>query len=78
MSVIYLFALAGVGLAIVAMALESILSVSRKPRWAEDIARPTLTVVPVVERREQHAPYVGAERRRAPKVAEEVRESCAA
>lgn len=64
MSFIYLLALVGVGLAIVALTLDSIVSVSRKPRWSEGLARPMLHVVPVVERREQALPFVGADRRR--------------
>jgi len=78
LSAIYLLVLLGVGLAIVAMTLDSILSVSRKPRWAEDLARPMLHVVSVVERREQNLPFVGAERRQAASAAEEVRASRAA
>jgi len=80
LSVIYLIALVGVGLAITALTLDSIVSVARKPRWAEDIARPMLQVVPVVDRREQSLPFVGADRRRqTPEVLEgEVRPSRAA
>lgn len=67
-----MLALVGVGLAIVALTLDSIVSVSRKPRWSEGIARPMLRVVPVVERREQALPFVGADRRQpAPGTADE-------
>jgi hypothetical protein len=78
LSAIYLLVLLGVGLAILAMTLDSILSVSRKPSWAEDIARPMLHVVPVVERREQDLPFVGAERRQVTTAPEEVRSNRAA
>lgn len=78
MSVIFLLVLLGVGLAIVAMTLDSILSVSRKPTWAEDIARPMLHLVPAVERREQDLPFVGAERRQAATETAKVRTSRAA
>lgn len=72
MSAIFLLALLGVGLAIVALTLDSIVSVSRKSRWTEGLARPMLHVVPVVERREQALPFVGADRRRrAPGAADE-------
>lgn len=73
MSTLYLIALVGVGLAIVAITLESILSVSRKPSWAGPLARPRLAVVPTVDRREQDLPFVGPGRRQtdqAPEAAE--------
>ncbi len=63
MSVIYLLALVAVGLAIAALTLESVLSVSRKPRWAHPIAGPSLRVVATADRRQHDLPFVGPDRR---------------
>jgi len=80
LSVIYLIALVVVGLAIVALTLDTVLSVSRKPRWGESLARPMLYAVPTVDRREADLPFVGADRRQADQAArtDEVRTSRAA
>lgn len=80
MSVIYLIALVGVGLAIATLTLDAVLSVSRKPRWAEPQAHLRLHVVPIVDRREQDLPFVGPGRRQgdAAERAEDVRTSRAA
>lgn len=63
MSIIYLLALLAVGLAIVAVAADSIITVSRRPRWAEPTAQPALQLVPTAERRRERLPFVGPDRR---------------
>lgn len=65
MSVIYLLALAGVGLAVVVLSVDAILAVARKPGWQEAVARPSLQAVATDERRKLALPFVGADRRRA-------------
>ncbi len=62
MSAVYLVALVGVGVSILWLALDAVISVSRKPRW-ETFAPRTLTLVQTPERRTQSMPFVGAERR---------------
>jgi hypothetical protein len=61
-SAVYLVALVGVGVSILWLALDAVISVSRKPRW-ETFAPRTLTLVQTPERRTQSMPFVGAERR---------------
>lgn len=64
MSAVYLVALVGVGVSILWLLLDAVISVSRKPRW-ETFAARTLTLVQAPERRTQSMPFVGAERRKA-------------
>jgi len=72
LSFIYLLALAGVGLALIAVTVDSVLSVARKPRWSEveGMARPQLAVVETTDRRELELPFVGRERRSAGEAAQ--------
>lgn len=64
MSAVYLVALVGVGVSILWLLVDAVISVSRKPRW-ELFAPRTLTLVRTEERRTQSMPFVGAERRNA-------------
>ena len=57
----YLLALAGVGVALVALVLDAVLSVSRKPRW--QVERAGLRIVTSIDRRRESLPFVGADRR---------------
>ncbi|HEX6722470.1 MAG TPA: hypothetical protein VF107_12945 [Burkholderiaceae bacterium] len=63
MSAVYLVALVGVGVSILWLALDAVISVSRKPRW-ETFAPRVLTLVHSEERRTQSMPFVGADRRK--------------
>ena len=65
MSAVYLVALLGVGISILWVLFDAVISVSRKPRW-ETFAARTLTLVKTEDRRTQSMPFVGAERRRTP------------
>lgn len=62
MSILYLAALAGVAIVLLAALFEAVTSVSRKPHWGESSRR---HLVPVVtqDRREHDLPFVGADRR---------------
>ncbi|HET9208269.1 MAG TPA: hypothetical protein VFO28_18660 [Burkholderiaceae bacterium] len=62
MSAVYLVALVGVGVSILWLAIDAVISVSRKPQW-ETLAPRTLTLVKTEERRTQPMPFVGADRR---------------
>ncbi len=64
MSAVYLVALVGVGVSILWLALDAVISVSRKPRW-ETFAPRVLTLVQTSECRTRSMPFVGAERRKA-------------
>jgi hypothetical protein len=65
LSFIYLVALWGVGIAIVAVMLDAVISVSRAPSW-KTMARPrTLQLVETEDRRTQQLPFVGKDRRAA-------------
>jgi hypothetical protein len=61
-SVVYLVALVGVGVSILWLAVDAVISVSRKPRW-ETFAPRALTLVHPKDRRSQPMPFVGADRR---------------
>lgn len=61
MSLIYLLALVGFALVMLAVMIDAVMSVSRKPSWTEN--RVALREVVTVERRIQTLPYVGIERR---------------
>jgi len=61
-SAVYLVALVGVGVSILWLAIDAVISVSRKPRW-ETFAPRTLTLVKSDERRTQSMPFIGADRR---------------
>jgi hypothetical protein len=61
LSTLYLLALCGVGLLLLAAVVEALLAVSRKPDWTVRTRR--LRLVHAVDRRSQAAPFVGAERR---------------
>jgi hypothetical protein len=63
-SAVYLVALLGVAVSILWLAIDAVISVSRKPRW-ETFAPRTLMLVHTEERRTQSMPFVGADRRRA-------------
>ena len=63
MSAVYLVALVGVGVAILWLAIDAVISVSRKPRW-ETFAPRTLKLVHPEERRTQSMPFIGSDRRR--------------
>lgn len=62
MSTLYLLALVGVCVALLAVMGEAIVSVSRTPRWTTPRRR--LMVVEAVERRTQNLPFVGTDRRK--------------
>ena len=69
MSILYLLALVGVGIALIAALVEAVLSVSRKPDWS---ASPThLHLVSTVDRRAQQLRFVGADRRSAATAAQD-------
>jgi hypothetical protein len=70
LSVVYLAALLGVGVSILWLLVEAVLSVSRKPRWESQTFR-TLTLVTPTDRRTRDLPFVGAERRQAAAEADE-------
>src|SRR5688572_11540963 len=59
-SAVYLVALVGVGVSILWLAIDAVISVSRKPRW-ETLAPRTLTLVKSEERRTQSMPFIGAD-----------------
>ncbi len=63
MSLIYLLALAGVCMAVVALVVEAVLSVARPARWGELRAEwaPVASTQP--DRRRQQLPFVGRDRR---------------
>lgn len=61
MSLIYLLALVGFALVMLAVMIDAVMSVSRKPSWTEN--RVALREVVTVERRIQTLHYVGIERR---------------
>ena len=64
MSTLYLLALSGVGLVLLALLADAVLSVSRKPNWA--LPRHHLMLVDKAERRTQSLPMVGKDRRNKP------------
>ena len=64
-SAVYLVALVGVAVSILWLAIDAVISVSRKPRW-ETFAPRTLMLVHTEERRTQAMPFVGVDRRKAP------------
>jgi len=64
LSLIYLVALIGVCVVLVAGLADAVWSVSRKRSWGQPTAR-ELTLVTTVERRTQNLPFVGRDRRRA-------------
>ena len=63
MSAVYFVTLVGVAVSILWLAIDAVISVSRKPRWEGFVPR-TLTLVHAEERRTQSMPFVGAERRK--------------
>lgn len=79
MSILYLIALAGVALALLALSYEAVVSVSRKPHWmrpaaasavtagkephAPSEATPPLQLVESADRRTMELPFVGQDRR---------------
>ena len=62
MSAVYLAALVAVGLSILWLLIDAVLSVSRKPRWEVQTFR-SLTLVKTTDRRTQDLPFVGDDRR---------------
>ncbi len=65
MSAVYLIALLGVGVSILWLLVEAVMSVSRKPSWETQVFR-SLTLVPTEERRKEQLPFVGVNRRNEP------------
>lgn len=65
MSLIYLLALAGFALVMIAVMADAVLSVSRQPKWSEARAvhSGVISEVITVDQRAQTLPFVGAERR---------------
>ena len=61
LSTLYLLALCGVGVALLAVAVEAMVSVTRKRPWPT--ARSRFAVVKTVDRRHQALPFVGQDRR---------------
>ena len=61
MSTLYLIGLSGVCLAVLALMLEAVVSVTRKPKWSLPTHR--LQLVATEDRRTQELPFDGAERR---------------
>jgi hypothetical protein len=61
LSTLYLLALCGVGLALLAVAVEAIVSVTRKRPWPTAPSR--LVLVETLDRRRQALPFVGEDRR---------------
>ena len=68
MSLIYLAALVAVAGTILALALDAVVSVSRKPSW--QVATGRLALVETVDRRSHQLPFVGVDRRRGEDAAE--------
>ena len=65
LSAVYLIALVGVGVSILWLLVEAVVSVSRKPCWETQVFR-SLTLVPTEERRKEQLPFVGVNRRTEP------------
>jgi hypothetical protein len=63
LSFIYLVALWGVGIAIVAIMIDAVISVSRPPSWKTMTGPRTLQLVETEDRRTQQIPFVGVDRR---------------
>jgi hypothetical protein len=63
LSAVYLVALVGVGVSILWVLVDAVMSVSRKPNWEKQVFR-SLTLMPTEDRRKQDLPFVGAERRK--------------
>jgi hypothetical protein len=61
MSLIYLLALCGFALVMLAVMVDTVMSVSRKPSW--NTSKTALSEVITVDQRTQNLPFVGAERR---------------
>ncbi len=62
MSTLYLLALAGVGLMLLAAVVEALLAVSRKPDWS--VVKPRhLRLTQTLDRRGQVVPFIGPDRR---------------
>ncbi|MGE5115060.1 MAG: hypothetical protein ACM3N6_01070 [Betaproteobacteria bacterium] len=61
LSNLYVLTLAGVGVAVLALIWDAVISVSRKAPW--EATRPDLSVVATQERRAQDLPFVGRDRR---------------
>lgn len=62
MSTLYMIALLCVAVVILAVMLDAVVAVSRKPKWGP--SQPTLMVVSTSERRGPELPFVGLDRRR--------------
>lgn len=64
MSMIYLVALVGVGIALLLVTVEAVRSVSRRPEWSRPVfAKSTFRLVETVDRRQSQLPFVGTDRR---------------
>ncbi len=64
MSMIYLVALVGVGIALLLATVEAVLSVSRRPKWSQPVfAKSSFHLVETVDRRQSQLPFVGKDRR---------------
>lgn len=64
MSNLYLLALSGVGLVLLALVADAVISVSRKPNWT--VQHHHLTLVDTAERRTNSLSMVGRDRRNKP------------
>lgn len=64
MSWIYGLLLLGVGVAVLAAAIEAMLVVTRRPRWPTGSTSRPLTLVETSDRRQETLPFVGADRRK--------------
>lgn len=64
MSMIYLVALVGVGIALLMVTAEAVRSVSRRPQWSQPVfAKSSFHLVETVDRRQSQLPFVGTDRR---------------
>ena len=61
-STLYLIALAGFCIIVLAAVVEAVLAVSRRPDWSKT-PQTRLHLMPTEERRTQDIPFIGAERR---------------
>jgi len=62
MAAIYLASMVLVAIAILAVCVQAVVDVSRKPAWAKPVEQ-RLTMVVTEDRRKQQLPFVGQDRR---------------
>jgi hypothetical protein len=65
MTLIYSLLMIAVGLAVLAVGIDAIVSVTRRPCWHTSPTRPMLSAIETVDRRQAQLPYVGVDRRKA-------------